>query len=754
MQVAVFLQDDPTIAANARRIAHAIRAALRADIAASGAISAPIRPPGIDLPPFLAAADAAQASLVFPRLPPDLTLAPGPHLSVVFSTTPLTTLSTPVLEAIATHLHLYEALSSPAPLRTAALSVALAAGTLDLARLSQLNPVSAPYPVPLLTIFRTLQPSLHACPLITALRIPAATLFDRNAQAALAPHLPHLQHLTVCGGFATVEHPALLAFLHRMPSRHLQSLDLCDCRNLPMSAHVWQNTCLYGLDMPPAVRWLRQQLNRVRPPRRPKLHPKLALLRSLNLHIHSQDPAMAAALPMSQLTRLRIAISDCPFFLRPGHPAALVPAGGSPSTHTVAVEAATLNSLAGTLRAAAVLRTLHLDVSLATLTSAAASQELHTLADSISSCSTLESLGFLLRDGAHVQRAALFTSLSQLTALQRLTCSRAALIEPHCLRELPALTALEFLRSDGSPQPEASARALVVDEGLSRIDRLVLPSPLSVQEFHGDEGAPDAASPLRAIRAVGALEGYRRLTGTCLASHQYGCHCWDPSGYETLCERVPKLACPAVEPGMHIVSAAMHASADGGSEDEEPQRVPGMDAVRVLKLYVREGGSMDRAVNCLRGLDRLERVEVTGIEKWPWVGGFLGALRAVAPLTHVTLHGYEGYVTRLLEELEQLPRLASLVQLDMMVTVVDGGFLGVPREVEVSGRTHSARRGNSAKLARLREKCVAVEERWKALVAQAESRVAAALAARPTLETVRVHLECPAMESVAHKLLR
>lgn len=775
LQVAAFLQDDEMVADNAERIAHALRAALRADLAASGAMSAPTRPPGIELPPFLAAADAAQAALVFPRVPPDLTLSPGPHLRIYLASTPLSTLSGPVLEAIAAHLHLYEALPAPASLRTAVLAVALATGTLDLAPLNQLNPVSAPDPVPLPTIFRILQRSLPACPPITALRIPASALFDRAAQAALTPHLPHLQHLTICGGFATVEHPSVLSFLARLPSRHLQTLDLCDCRNLPLSAHVWHNTCLYGLDMPPPLRWFRQTLNRIRPPRRPKFHPKLANLRSLNLHIHSQDPAMPASLPMRQLTRLRIAVSDCPYFLRPGHPAAIMPSSGAPSTHTVAVEASTLAALATALRGATVLCTLHLDISLATLSSAAAGDELHTLADTISACTTLSGLGFLLRDSNHTQRPPLFTSLSQLSALERLTCSRAALIEPSCLRALPALKTVEFLRTDGAAHPESSARALVAEEGLTRVDRLVLPGPLSTQEFYGadnvaggvdeDEDAGGGAGavtprPLAAIRVVGALEGYRRLTGTCLASHQYTCHCWDPSGYDTLAVGTPAdggasaAVSACADPGMHVVSAALLARSDGGAEDEEPQRVAGMESVRVLKLYVREGGSLDRALNCLRGLDRLQRVEVTGIETWPWVGGFLGALRAVAPLTHVTLHGYEGYATRLLEELEQLPRLKSLRQLDMMVTVVDAGFLGVPREAEVSGRTHSARRGNSAKLKRLREKCVAVEERWRELQGQVEKRLGGTLEGLPSLETVRVHLECPAMESVAHKLLR
>lgn len=773
LQVAAFLQDDEMVADNAERIAHAFRAALRADLAASGAMSAPTRPPGIELPPFLAAADAAQAALVFPRIPPELTLSPGPHLRIYLASTPLSTLSGPVLEAIAAHLRIYETLPAPAPLRTAALAVSLATGTLDLAPLSQLNPVSAPDPVSLPAIFRTLQPSLQACPPITALRIPASALFDRAAQATLTPHLPHLQHLTICGGFATVEHPAVLSFVARLPSRHLQTLDLCDCRNLPLSAHVWHNTCLYGLDMPPPLRWFRQTLNRIRPPRRPKLHPKLTNLRSLNLHIHSQDPAMPASLPMQQLTRLRIAVSDCPHFLRPGHPAAIMPSSGAPSVNTVAVEASTLTALASALHSAAVLCTLHLDISLATLSSAAAGRELHTLADAISVCTTLSGLGFLLRDSHHTQRPPLFTSLSQLSALERLTCSQAGLIEPSCLRSLPALKIVEFLRTDGAAHPESSARALVAEEGLTRVDRLVLPGPLSTQEFYGaapvadgededEEGGGDAAAqrPLAAIRVVGALEGYRRLSGTCLASHQYTCHCWDPSGYDAFAANAPQdggasaaeSAC--ADPGMHVVSAALLPRTDGGADDEEPQRIAGMESVRVLKLYVREGGSLDRALNCLRGLDRLQRVEVTGIERWPWVGGFLGALRAVAPLTHVTLHGYEGYATRLLEELEQLPRLKSLQELDMMVTVVDTGYLGVPREAEVSGRTHSARRGNSAKLKRLREKFVAVEERWRDLQGHVEKRLGSALEGLPALETVRVHLECPAMESVAHKLLR
>eukprot|EP00892_Ulva_mutabilis_P002021 jgi/Ulvmu1/1181/UM108_0009.1 len=792
IEVAAFLQDDAMVEHAALRIAHALRAALRADIADSGAISAPNRAPDIELPPFLAAADAAQASLVFPRLPPCLTLDPGPHLAEFLDSSPLQTLSAPVLDAIASHLHLYETLSTPVALRAAALAAALRDGTLDLAALAQLNPVSAPDPVPLLAIFRTLQPCLPVCAPITALRVPAAALCDRATNAALVSHVPELQHLTICGGFATLEHPAVTTFLNRLPSRQLQSLDFCECRNLPLSAHVWQNTCLYGLDMPPPVRWLRTQLNRIRPPRHPKLHPKLAQLRSLNVHLHSQDPAMIEALPMRQLTRLRIAISDNPNLLRPSHPAALAASTGPPSAHTVAVEAATLTTLAAALHDdAAVLRDLHLDICLATLSSADAGRELRTLADVVCTRETLRSLGFLLRDCNHTQRGPVFTQLSRLTALQRLTFSKAALVAPHCLRALPALTAVEFLRPDGALHPETAARTLVALEGLSRVDRLVLPGPLSMQEFR--IGVGDAAGtlrPLRAIRCVGALEGYRRLSGTCLASHQYTCHCWDPSGYEALSAQiVPDVAEDPqgrvsvddddnddnddnddsgssggadVEGGdrdedpsdLQIVSAAMLSGDRVPVQEDGPMRVPGMENVRALRLYVREGASMDGALNCIMSLDRLERVEVTGIEMWPWVGGFLGALRAVAPLTHVVLHGCEGYATRLLEELEVLPRLSALVQLDMMVTVVDRGFLGVPREAEVSGRTHSARRGNSAKLARLREKCEAVEERWRALIALVERRVADAAAALPALATVRVHLECPAMESVAHKLLR
>ena len=743
------------VAENAQHIAYTFRAALRADIADSGAISAPHRPVDDELAPFLAAAYAAQASIVFPRLSPAITLTPGPQLAEYLSTTPLHTLSLPVLEAITAHLHLYEILPAPLPVRTAALAAALRTGHLDLMRLNHLNPNSSPDPVPLLSILRTLQPSLPACPPITSLRLPADALFDRPTCSALIPHLPQLQHLTICSGFASVDHPAVLSFLNRLPSQSLQTLDFCDCQHLPLSAHVWQSTRIYGLDMPPPLRWLRTQMNRIRPPRAPKLHPKLAHLRSLNLHIHSQDPAMVDALPMPQLTRLRIAFCDCPLLLRPSHPAVLAASSGAPSLCTVAIEASTLAVLAAVLRAAAVLQDLHLDVSLATLSSVDAARELHTLAASISERHTLTKLGFLLRDSNHTQRPALFTQLSQLTALQRLTCSKTSLVAPQCLRALPALTAVEFLRPDGAPHPEAAARALVEMEDLSRLDRLVLPGPLSTQEFRS--GGGDELRPLRDIRVVGALEGYRRLTGTCLAAHQYGCHCWDPSGYDAICERVPPDPCPVAEPGMHVVSAAMLGGDRGSVQEEEDEaavRVPGMESVRVLKLYVREGGSMDGALNCLMGLDRLERVEVTGIEMWPWVGGFLGALRSVAPLTNVVLHGCEGYATRLLEELEQLPRLQTLERLDLMITVVDRGFLGVPREAEVSGRTHSARRGNSAKLARLREKCEAVEERWRALVAQVANRVADAAVALPGLETVRVHLECPAMESVAHKLLR